>query len=631
VSGIAAIYDFAGAPVGRAELQPLLDAITDRGPVESAWCGDGVALGQRLLATTPEAGEERLPLDVAGGEIQVALDGRLDNRPELLEALGLQPGAASLTDPGLVALAYQRWREGCVERLIGDFAFVLWDGARRELLAARDQRGFRPLVYAFSGRRIVFGSEPAQLFAYEGIARTVDSLFLACHLTGAAAPPDATPYASVYQLPPGHYLTARGGDVAVHEYWRYGPRPVLRYKRLDEYVEHFETVFGQAVAAVTRTASTPAVLLSGGLDSSYVLARAKGSAPAVAAVHAFSERSEGMDERVYARAVAEHLDVALTEVDVGNCWSLSRRYLPDAAFDQPNLPMQGALLRRMNEAARDAGYTVLLDGQGGDELLDGSYDYLADLVLAGQVGTAISEARRWSADADIPASRLLASSGLAPLLPMSAREAFRRLRGRPTPNPTPPWIDEQVLRVAGLEVAIVRPYEAAAWQKGRAAERFWRFYQQEMLPVIAWKERFASLPLGVEMRSPFWDLRVIELTLRFPSWVNRAAGRPKEVLRRAMRPRLPAQISERRDKAVFNELLNRGIDEEQQRVEEALLGEPMRRLLYVRHAVLEKEIEVYLQRRHPWWYPLWRAISAGLWLNGEEARRVEHARSVLSV
>jgi asparagine synthase (glutamine-hydrolysing) len=394
---------------------------------------------------------------------------------------------------------------------------------------------------------------------------------------------------------------------------------MLRYRRREEYVEHFEAVFGQAMRAALRAPSTPAVLFSGGIDSSYVLARASEMAPAVRGYTAFVAGSEGMDERRYARVAADRLGIATREIAVDDCWSLSSRYLPDEAFDQPNVPMQAALIARMAEAAGQDGVCVLIDGIGGDEFFAGSRDYVADLLLSGHWLRATSEARAWAREEGVPLPLVLSSAALASLTPAAIRARWRSLRGRPMPSPLFPWIDTKALQALDLDAALELPQAPVVWRREVDLRHFWALHRREALPVIGWRERRTALPAGLEYRSPFWDLRVVELMLRFPSWVHRSAGRTKALLREAMRPRLPEEVVGRADKGAFDELMNAGLlGRERERVEAALLAGPLRRLLYVNADALEAELENYRRRQHPWWHALWRTITAGLWLRQEE-------------
>jgi asparagine synthase (glutamine-hydrolysing) len=459
------------------------------------------------------------------------------------------------------------------------------------------------------------------LFAYPDISRSIDALFFACHLTSAHVPSGSTPYAAISEVPPGHYLVFQDGRIQSERYWRFEPGPPLGYRRQEQYVEHFEEVFGQAIRSSLRASSKPAVLLSGGLDSSYVTAVAAEQSSSLQAIHAFVPGSSRMDEREYARAVASHLNVDMSEVEVSDCWSLSRQYLTDHHFDQPNIPVQAALMVRMARETASLGSSVLLDGIGGDEFLSGGPNYICSQVLAGRPLQAFREARGWARAAGVPTRELIKRRVVLPLLPGAARRRVRSWRGKPPPDKSPPWMDPFAMKMMGIGRALPAHEEPLAWDARSEYSAIWTGHESSALPVLGWRERQAALPYGVEIRSPFWDLRVVELVSRMPGWVHRDAGRPKAILRAAMRPRLPERVVERTDKGIFDELLNRGIlGMEYDRVVASLNG-PLADLFYVRTGVLQGELENYRRSPHPWWHGLWRAITGGIWLQAEQTAR----------
>jgi asparagine synthase (glutamine-hydrolysing) len=618
LSGLAAIYDRGGTQPTGEELEVLLRAIGHRGVSSQRWFGEGIALGVRLLATTPEAMDERLPLDVLGGRYQIAFDGRLDNRDELT---GLQDVAAgrTLTDAELVVLAYEAWGSDCVRRLVGDFAFVLWDTQTRRLFAARDQRGFRPLFYVQQRGRISFGSEPGQLLQIAGVVRQIDQLFLACHLTGAATQRGSTPYQAIREVPAAHYFEIEAdGAMRLREYWQYAPRQQFTYRRREEYVEHFDQVFSQAIRSAARANEAPGVLLSGGLDSSYVAAKAAEVAPDLISVTAYTPGTKRMDERQYSRAVVERLGIRSVEFDATECWSLSSRYLDTEKFDDPTHPMQGPAVMKSCEKAAEAGITVLLDGVGGDEFFTGDADYLAQLASRGHLIHAAAEARAWARASGVSLRKLLKLCVASPMLPSGARSAWRGARGLGVPSPTPAWLRRDAMESLGLAEALALPSSLSVWARGPRHSILWSLYMAELVPIISWWQRHAALPNGIESRSPMWDLRVIEFMLRTPQWVHRSGGQPKMLLRGAMEGRVPAEVIARQDKGVFDELMNEGlIRQENARARDAIVH-GLADLDYIDTAALERELVNYCARPHPWWDGLWRAITGGLWLQYEQ-------------
>lgn len=632
MSGLAAIYDASGRPPTVGEIDALLAPIRHRGRHESIYSDAGIALGERLLMPTSEpVGPRQYSRGVC--PCLIVLDGRLDNRDELFASLSERASENTASDSELVLLAYEKWGPDCVREFVGDFAFIIWDPRTRTLLAARDQRGVRPLVYARYGSRFVFGSEPQQLWADESVPRTIDQVYLACHLSGVAPPKGATQYASICEVPPAHYCLLENGRLTLHEYWQYGTRPSFGYKNRRDYVEHFEELFKDVIAAHTRSAGPVGVLLSGGLDSSLVTLKATERNPDLKTLSLYAAGTERMDERSFSRAVSQSLGIENTEIDASDWWTLRSDLLSDEHFDQPSQPVQSAAVMGAYRAAEQMGIKVLLDGAGGDELFTGSWDYVARLTASGSLSRAFREARSWSRGYGVKPSKILQHAVLTPLVPPSMRRSWRASRGNRVPDRLPPWLDGTRMEACGLATALDFPDEPAIWGGNKRASLFWSSYLAEVLPATSWWERHAGLPHGIESRSPLWDLRVIEFCLRTPEWVHRKGGRTKVLLREIMRERLPDEVVQREGKGLYNELMVRGIvEEEQARVRSSLIEGPLSKLLYVMAPLLERELDTYVQRRHAWWAPLWRSITAGLWLQSNCVSRGQSTgRSLLAV
>jgi asparagine synthase (glutamine-hydrolysing) len=614
LSGIAAIHDASRLPVESGLLSAMLEQIAHRGGSVSTWRAEGIALGQHTPVSTPEAREEALPIGLANGRFQVALDGRLDNRDDLLAGLGAGGHGRGMTDPELIAMAYEKWGLAAPRRLIGDFAFVLWDACDRRLVAVRDQRGFRPLVYARHSRRLILGSEARQLFAYPDVPRTVDALYFASHLTGARTSGSSTPYASIAEVPPGHFLLAEGESLTVERFWRFEAGEPLRYRRDEEYTEHFEAAFAQAVAASLRDATKPVIVLSGGLDSSYAAAIAAQSAPGVRALYGYGRGRDWMEEQQHARAVARYLDIPLTEVDVSDCWGVSRKYLDDSAFDQPYLPMQATFMTRLATGAVGLGSTVLLDGVRCDEVADGPANERCSVLTTAQPMQALTQAMTRSSSTDVPSRQLFLDKGVASQAPASVRNRLLRRVGRRVPLDIPPWVETDTLRALGLSPALPAQLQAPSGDWSTDLQVFWTRHESERMSAVAWRERHASLPNAVETRSPFWDMRVLELVSRMPLRLGLQA-----LLRSAALPRLPRQVVELSRRGKVDEVIDEGSPHlDLDRVAAALEG-PLASLLYIDAGALMHELDVHRASRHRWSRGLWRAVTGGLWLLAEES------------
>ena len=608
MSGVAALLRLRdggdGAGVPQRTARALLAAAAHRGDrTPRLILGRHVALGHTARPTTPEAEREVLPAPDAAGRFWLTWDGRLDNREELANALALDAAQArELTDADYVLAAWERWGEACLPRLLGDWAIVIWDARERRLVAARDPLGWRPLYYTQAAGLLAVASEPGQIFASGLVTRRPNDDYVRRYLADVVQEPGETGYADVQRIEGGQLLVADAAGVRVRRYWDAPSVPERRHRRIDDYVDEFEELFERATTARLRSRTPVGVLLSGGHDSSYVTAVAARSTQ-LTALTGFVPGSRWMDERPFARAVAEQSGVPLHEIDISDAWSLSSATLPDVAFDDPDHPPQAAGNVRWTACARDAGLGVLLLGVGGDEWMRAQARPATDALTRGHLRAAL---------------RIAGASG-RPAVPALIREAYRAL----TPGAAQDVADSIVRRNSAR-------YELVEPERGResvdAAERavVWRRAHRRSLhhawyrrlgPQIEWLDRHAQQAHGVEFRAPFNDLRIVEFMASVPDWVKQYDGRSKAVLRRAAEAVLPAAIPARLDHGIYDELIWAGARErESQRVSEAV--DAVAALPGVRSGAVHAEVERWLHLHHPWPQRSWRIISAGMFLRG---------------
>lgn len=544
MSAVCAVFDTARDGSRRSLLERMLDAAAHRGrEARGVWVGDGVGLGALVLAATPEALGEHQPEVADGGRLVVAADARLDNRAELLGRLG---GGLTGEAPGAAALilaAYRRWGPGCVEELVGDFAFVVWDGRRRTLLAARDPLGVKSLCYARLGSVVLLASEPQQLLAYPFVPRGLDEEAVARFLVDGTSG-DRTLLAAVRRLPPAHRLLVDGRKERCERYWSL-PDGGGAGLSDEEHVEAFATLFSEAVACRLRRPGGPVGLtLSGGLDSSSVAvvagrALAREGAQGVGYTLRFPTLS-ACDEGRYSGALARQEGLVLDPLDAEALWPLG-----DLATHPPSLgdpfvgwPATREITRRL--AAR--GGRVLLTGHGGDNLLSGSSRVYAEALLRGRPGGLVDLVRHGRCGAvDLP--RLLYRHLFRPLAPAAADRTLRRLLDRPALGTAPPaWLPRRL--------ATQLPGRT---ERSRSARQEIRRQLLELEPVqraVAFHERTAA-GHGVEVRHPFLDRRLVEHVATLPPPLLYRAGERKWVLRQAMRDLLPEPVRCRSDKAQF--------------------------------------------------------------------------------
>ena len=185
MSGIVGICYLDNRSVDRPDLARMVETIAHRGPDGSGlWSEGPVGLGHRMLWTTPESLHERLPFVNRTGDIAITADARIDNRDELFRMLPMTgDSSGKVSDSQLILAAYENWGERCLEHLLGDFAFAVWDSRTQTLFCARDHFGVKPLYYYSSSKAFVFATEIKALLCLPEVPRQLDEMKVADYLT----------------------------------------------------------------------------------------------------------------------------------------------------------------------------------------------------------------------------------------------------------------------------------------------------------------------------------------------------------------------------------------------------------------------------------------------------------------
>jgi asparagine synthase (glutamine-hydrolysing) len=526
VSGIAALWREDGAPVEGGELDVMLDAISYRGPDgRGTWNLGSLGLGHLLLRNTPESVTDHQPLQL--GNLTLSASCRIDNRPDLLSRLELAIPPSNVTDAEIILRAYTRWGERCVDYLIGDFAFVLWDSGRQALFCARDPIGVEPLYYVHCGGLFACASEIRPLLTLPEIAPTLDDEGVAAYLVPFLAAPDVTLVRDVKRLPGGHTLTVDRSGSRLRRYWAPDPRRAIRLRSDGEYAEALRGVLIEAVRCRLRSTAPIGTMLSGGLDSSSVACIIRSLQPemergAIPAVSVLYPNADEGDERQWIEAVL---------ADGGMTWHpvpWSGEILPapeaDVSFFSPTILVH----RDAFQGAADAGVRVLLGGDGGDAAL--SWGNLA-------LGSALSlfRAGYWTAGTRAlvrPLYRFVRRSG--GVTRQLGTDSFAAILA--------PEIAER-LHVRERQRDFLSRIH-------RGSPRYRHALRLEVTGAAGRLEAEVALAArhGLELRSPFWDKRVLELCLALPAEQKESTPMPRMVLRRAMDGLLPSVVQWRHGK-----------------------------------------------------------------------------------
>lgn len=601
MSAIAGLFRTDGQPVDRHGIERMLSVLAHRGPDGTAtWSHGAAALGHAALWTTPEARRERLPLTNDTRELSITADARLDNRRELTAALGLAgASAADIGDGELILRAYERWGERCVARLVGDFAFTIWDARTQTLLCARDHIGAKPLYYYQSPGVFLFASEIKALLTSPMVPYRLNPMRVADHLAGFFDDRAITFYRDISRLPAGHTLSVTRAGTRIQPYWALDATRELVLGSDDAYAEAFRECFTEAVACRLRSSGPVGSLLSGGLDTSSIVATARHLRRGTAAgsLDTFTAVFPGLpagdlkkiDERRFVDAVVAQgglvphfvrgdLVGPLTEVD-RVLWHL------DEAFAAPNLFLHWALYG----AARDRGVRVLLDGIDGDTTVSHGLHNFAALAGAGRLVTLYRELRALSRRYNVSARSLLWEFGVRPLVPMSVRRGVRRLR-RQDPFA---WMAEAAIRPEfARRVGIQERMEASESEDrrpaGSAREAHRRSMNSALLQHALELADNAAAAFGLEPRYPFFDRRLMELCLSLPPDQKMRGGWTRLVMRRAMSGLLPEEVRWRPSKANLAPNFLRQLLERNREVVAEVILEP---------GIIEEYVDVAALRR----------------------------------
>ncbi|MGH8883821.1 MAG: asparagine synthase-related protein [Egibacteraceae bacterium] len=566
------LVEFGAGRVDAATLSRLVKAAAHRAAdAVGTWVDGGVGLAHLGLVATPESVGERQPL-VDGDSLVLVADARVDNRAELVRWLDArEPAGTRKSDAQLILAAYRRWGTDCAARLVGDFAFAVWDRRSRQLFAARDVMGMRSLYYRLEARRTVFATEVKQILALPDVPARVCEPMVAAHLAGAFGPLDWTFYEGIATLPPGHALLV---DARGHRTWRFwdaDPKRQAVHAEPEEYAEQLRELFTEAVRCRLRSVKPVGILLSGGVDSGSVASAAgwllrgggHGLAPGLRAYcWAFSELTE-CDERQISGAIAEHYGLPVTDVPADTAWPLSGYPAHGPDRDEPFMGAFQALQERALRLARDEGMGLVQLGSRGDQLVGGPiYDDLG-LLLARRLADMAHDLRlhRQAAGASWPGT--LAELLLRPLAvslwpPGRVPRLRRRLASAPPAPPT--WLSAAFIRRVGLAdvIAASRPYPAVSGRARR--QRYELIHSPGQMRVATWLER-SHARFGLGFADPWSDRRLVEFVLAVPQWVIQRRGQTKRIARQAMTGVMPEPVRRCVGKTLPKPLYDLGLQE----------------------------------------------------------------------
>lgn len=551
IVGIVARSPVAGALEG---IQRAMDALRHRGPDAAGLHHDDCAiLGHRRLSIIDTQERSNQPMSSAAGESVIAFNGEIYNFIAVRDELSRR-GEQFRTSGDTEVLLRLLEREGvaALPRLRGMYAFAFWSPSRRELLLARDPFGEKPLFVSRNGSGIAFASEIRALLELPGVGRRLNDEALGYFLECGFVPPPATMFRDVESLRPGEWLRWQDGVITTGEVGAVNYRPDPALQRLDDAKDALRDALRVAVRRQMVSDVPLGAFLSGGVDSSSIvaLAQSESSRP----IQTFNVRFEdaAYDESAVARRVADHLGTDHHELSVEDASFRAEDFW--RIVDHIGVPFHDSSAIPTYIVSRYARQfvTVALSGDGGDELF-GGYPVFRWGATVNRLARLPRRVARLGRTASELLGRTSAFAGSTTV--RQARKAFA-LAALPTEMQrfravhwlfSPKEISD--LLVPGLRPAVlarptnlltVLPATAVQWTPLR--RMMYSRLRQELAADMLVKVDRMSMAASLEVRAPFLDPDLAELSLRMPDEHLIQGSVGKVVLREAMRPFLPPEV-----------------------------------------------------------------------------------------
>ncbi len=549
--GIVALVDFEVSPT-ETEIIKMRDVIQYRGPDNqglSLLKKEGIALGHRRLSILDTRTAGKQPMSNSRGDLTVVFNGEIYNYIEIRNEL-LEKGYSfkTATDTEVLINAYDCWGKQCLQYFVGMFAFAIWDNRKKELFVARDRIGIKPFYYYQLGSRFYLSSEVKSILAVLSDFPPVDKVLIDTYLSFGYVPGENTMNTGIKKLLPGHSAILNKSGFFIEKYWD------LHFdqntdKGLDYYVEHLNDLIGDAIDLRLRSDVPLGIFLSGGIDSSAVVALLSARAPQKLKTFSVAyEFGAQFNETAYARVVADHFDTEHHELIVTP--EKFSDFIPGYIrhMDEPVTESAAISLYYLSQMAKNH-VTVVLSGEGADELFAGYDFYVYNLV--------IEKYRRMMGNELSP----LISNMLASLLPLKKLQKYLELSQHP--------LEKRYKGISSYQESLknelyLDEYKAFLGRQNNPAKEFIQaifntlpeadplskmlYFDTKtwLVDDLLIKADRMSMAASLELRVPFLDHRVVEFAATIPSKYKIKGRTTKYLFKEMMRGKLPDQIIDRK-------------------------------------------------------------------------------------
>lgn len=619
------------------DLPAAVSCLHPRGPDGSGLFFDqhaGVGLGHRRLAVLDLSVKGDQPMASDDGKVHIVHNGEIYNFKEIRKTLeGYGHNFRSVTDTEVVLKAYIQWGTDFLKYFVGMFAFALWDARENRLILARDRVGIKPLYYYLNGESLLFASELKAFMAFKDFNRSLDAETIPLFLHYQYIPAPRSIFKNTYKLLPGHYGVFESGDLKIYDYWKL-PKKSSPSKKPDsseeEVLEELDGILTRSVSERLVSDVPLGALLSGGIDSSIVVALMQkvNTSPVRTFSIGFNDRK--YDEAPWAHKVARYLGTNHTEFYVSPKETMDVIPRLVEMYDEPFADPSSVPAFLVSRLARSH-VTVALSGDGGDEQLCGYVRYWITKEIYNRFQRLPLSVKRFLGYS----TGMIPSRFMEKAYPLWSRLAPRRFQATNFPDKFQKliammeanslldlyrtticlWSVNEVRLLTGSDL----PYGVfeKSFQESRGLpilSRLMRVDQMTYLPdAMLTKVDRSSMAVSLEIRVPLLDHRVIEYVSSLPEDYKYRNGEGKYILKRLLGRYLPPALFERPkmgfavpiDKWFRNELKELLLD---YLSPERIKGEGL-----FNYNIIEKKIQEHLSGKMNHQYRLWALLIWEMW------------------
>jgi asparagine synthase (glutamine-hydrolysing) len=632
------IVGFVDQGLDRRQLEPTLikmrEKLLHRGPDDAgSWLDEerGIALGFRRLSILDLSPTGHQPMESPCGRFVIVFNGEIYNHVSLRSELEKRSPEYMVqlkghSDTSVLLSGIAVWGlEKTLSCAVGMFAFALWDREEQTLTLARDRVGEKPLYYGKSGQALLFASELKALTAFSGFSPPIDRRALTLFMRHNYIPAPYSIYTGIHKLPPGHFLKIAYKDISHSALSDFPPTSYWDFKDVaekgmtkpfdgseEEALQNLEKVLSESVR-LQMVADVPVgVFLSGGIDSSMLVALMARQSPGKVKTFSIGFSESGFDEAPYAREVAKHLGTDHHEMYVTSEMALSLVPRLPEIFDEPFADSSQIPTYFVSEFAKRH-VTVSLSGDGADELFGGYSRYFDSLALADKLDRVPSVFRGLLGRGigQLPAVGSRMTNGrLEKLAQILSEESFEEVYRGIVSH----WLHPEEVVREGSEP----PYrftENATWPAAGG-----RLSRMQFLDAVTYlpddilvKVDRASMAVSLESRAPYLDHRVIGFAWRLPESLRTKNGKGKYLLRQLLSRHVPEALFER-PKMGFGVPVGDWLRGPLRDWAEDLLNEKkLQDEGYFNPKEIRQKWKQHLEGSHQWHYPLWNVLTFQAW------------------